>query len=320
MRIRSIKPEFWRSDDVAVLAREDRLLFIGLWSYVDDNGVGVDDYRLISAALFPLDDDQKEIREYVQQGLANLSRGSLVSRYEVEGRRFLYITGWTKHQRVDNPNKARYPGPPVSMPGGPDPATSADVEEAPSGARVSRETPESRATGTEEQGSKRPAPSRSAQGAEPPGFAEFYGAYPRKRERKKAIIAYRAAIKAGATPTQLLQAAQAYAVQKAGKDMEYVKYPASWLNAGAYDDMPEPAMLALVPSRPTDPGAAFDDLRQRGDAQGAARLIGALWVEPSKPPSDPTPTREWLHARRVAWIDQHEQQIRAALTSQRSTA
>lgn len=29
MRIRSTKPEFWRSDDIAALALEDRLLFIG---------------------------------------------------------------------------------------------------------------------------------------------------------------------------------------------------------------------------------------------------------------------------------------------------
>ena len=42
MRIRSIKPEFWRSDDVNSMCIEDRLLFIGLWSYVDDNGVGID--------------------------------------------------------------------------------------------------------------------------------------------------------------------------------------------------------------------------------------------------------------------------------------
>jgi hypothetical protein len=29
MRIRSIKPEFWRSDDIARLSWDDRLLFIG---------------------------------------------------------------------------------------------------------------------------------------------------------------------------------------------------------------------------------------------------------------------------------------------------
>ena len=48
MRIRSIKPEFWRSRDIAKLDWDTRLVFIGLWSYVDDNGVGKDiDYDII---------------------------------------------------------------------------------------------------------------------------------------------------------------------------------------------------------------------------------------------------------------------------------
>ena len=52
MRIRSIKPEFWRSDDIDCLDWPTRLLFIGLWSYVDDNGVGRDRESDIAADLF----------------------------------------------------------------------------------------------------------------------------------------------------------------------------------------------------------------------------------------------------------------------------
>lgn len=42
MRIRNIKPEFWRSQDITALDKSARLTFIGLWNYVDDNGVGLD--------------------------------------------------------------------------------------------------------------------------------------------------------------------------------------------------------------------------------------------------------------------------------------
>lgn len=113
MRIRNIKPEFWRSDDITALSLEDRLLFIGLWSYVDDNGVGIDDHRRVAADLFAFEDDQNAIREFVREGLMRLSVGPLVSRYEVSGKRYLYINGWDKHQRVANPNKPRYPRPDV---------------------------------------------------------------------------------------------------------------------------------------------------------------------------------------------------------------
>jgi murein DD-endopeptidase MepM/ murein hydrolase activator NlpD len=245
MRIRSVKPEFWRSDDVAVLSREHRLLFIGLWSYVDDNGVGIDDYRQVAADLFALDDDQNEVREFVREGLARLAGAFLIARYEVGGRRYLYVTGW-KHQRVDKPNKPRYPLPPRAES---DPPTCDDGEPSDSIAGDSGETRESPVPVTEEQRNRgteeqRRAPARS--GAEPAGFPEFYEAYPRKRERKKAATAYRTALRNGAKPERLIQAAQAYAHQVRGKDLQYVKYPASWLNAAAYDDEPErPALRAV---------------------------------------------------------------------------
>lgn len=111
MRIRTIKPEFWRSEDIKRLPFEDRLLFIGLWSYVDDNGVGIDDPRLIAADLFALEDDPQAIREYVREGLARLSRGLQIVRYEAGGKRLLFITNWDKHQKIDRPSKPRYPRP-----------------------------------------------------------------------------------------------------------------------------------------------------------------------------------------------------------------
>ncbi len=110
MRIRSIKPEFWRSQDVVSLRRDVRLLFIGLWSYVDDNGVGVDDYRQVAADLFALEDDPIAAREFTREGLATLFAAGLVARYTCAGKAYLYITGW-HHQRVDRPSKPRYPTP-----------------------------------------------------------------------------------------------------------------------------------------------------------------------------------------------------------------
>lgn len=150
MRIRSIKPEFWRSDDVAGLSREDRLLFIGLWSYVDDNGVGIDDHRQVAADLFALDDDVKEVREYVREGLATLSRRFLIARYEVDGKRYLYVTGWKRHQRIDKPAKGRYPEPPPDY----KPPTRHDVPNREDVAEESRDPRETLAPGTGEQGNR----------------------------------------------------------------------------------------------------------------------------------------------------------------------
>lgn len=115
MRIRSIKPEFWTSEDIGALCWDDRLLFIGLWSYVDDNGVGRDVEKIIRADLFALDDDPLDSLARVSRGLARLSDAFLVARYKgPDGKPYLYITGWG-HQKIDKPAKPRYPLPPADI-------------------------------------------------------------------------------------------------------------------------------------------------------------------------------------------------------------
>lgn len=111
MRIRTIKPEFYRSADIADLSIEDRLLFIGVWSYVDDNGVGRDEVDLVVIDLFPKDyfKDPAATLARVATGLASLAEAGLIVRYEVEGRSYLQVTNWGRHQKIDRPNKARYP-------------------------------------------------------------------------------------------------------------------------------------------------------------------------------------------------------------------
>ena len=110
-RIRSIKPEYWKSRSIARLSWPARLMFIALWSYVDDNGVGLLDERLIAGELLAQEDDPVEARRVVRETLAQLARESRVTCYTVAGKDFIAITGWDEHQRIDRPNKARYPQP-----------------------------------------------------------------------------------------------------------------------------------------------------------------------------------------------------------------
>ena len=113
MRIRSIKPEFWSSPDIAALSDSDRLLFIGLWSYVDDHGRGRDDIALIVAALYPHDmvANPLDTVAKVRDGLARLSEADLILRYTVASRTYFLVTGWSKHQRVDKPRRHASPHP-----------------------------------------------------------------------------------------------------------------------------------------------------------------------------------------------------------------
>lgn len=108
-RIRTIKPGFFRSDDVSMLSYRARLTWIGLWTYVDDEGRGRDDARIIKGDIWTLEDDVTW-RE-VEEDLTELSRSGHVVRYEVDGRRFLAIPKWLEHQVISRASKSKFPSP-----------------------------------------------------------------------------------------------------------------------------------------------------------------------------------------------------------------
>jgi hypothetical protein len=107
LRIRTIKPAFWTSQDVATLPDDThRLLFVGLWNYVDDEGRGADDPRLIKAALFPLND---AIRPADIDAM--LWRLPSVVRYGADDRDYLAISTWDEHQKISHPKPSDIPPP-----------------------------------------------------------------------------------------------------------------------------------------------------------------------------------------------------------------
>jgi hypothetical protein len=192
VRIRSIKPEFWRSDDITALSLADRLLFIGLWSYVDDSGIGVDKLPHICADLFAPDlaEDPRDTLARVSGGLLNLSERGLIQRYRAENKPYLYITNWTSHQRIDKPGKQRFPGP-----------DQADSFEAPSIRDTLARVPESVATGTGEQGNRGTEEQRSSISSAPEvrvsesDFERAWTHWPKKVERKKSLDKFKAIAK-----------------------------------------------------------------------------------------------------------------------------
>lgn len=113
MRIRSTKPEFWRSERISSVDWDDRLVFKGLESYVDDNGVGKNDIALIVGEVFPRDmlANPRETVARVSEAITRLSQAGLLWLYEVDGTKYLFISWWEQAQRIDKPGKGRFPRP-----------------------------------------------------------------------------------------------------------------------------------------------------------------------------------------------------------------
>ena len=99
-RIRSIKPEFWASEQVMECSPTARLLFIGLWNFCDDAGNHVASAKTIKAEIFPGDDIASTD---VQRMLDELSSNSLIAFYANGDKQYLHVTGWKKHQKIDRP-------------------------------------------------------------------------------------------------------------------------------------------------------------------------------------------------------------------------
>lgn len=142
-----------------------------------------------------------------------------------------------------------------------------------------------------------PAPALVEKPAEKPadGFTEWWPHYPKKVKKLDAEKAYRAALKRGVTPKELLDGLQRQkAAWKAkGTEPQYIPYPATWLRAGSWEDeldTPAPSTDSPAPAINPDTGKPVtrDDF---GYACIAAGIDPNLYINYWKPymglPSDP---------------------------------
>lgn len=109
-RIRTIKPDFFTSLDMAKLSMEARLLFIGLWTHSDDEGRNQNEPRLIKAAIFPLD-DQITAATVVDLMVELAGTGSIDLYRDNNGRPLYQVRAWKAHQKIDKPSTSKYPSP-----------------------------------------------------------------------------------------------------------------------------------------------------------------------------------------------------------------
>lgn len=107
-RIRSIKPEFFTSDQLVECSTNARLLFVGMWVFCDDCGRHAVSMKKLKLEVFPGDsfsDDQ------ICGWFNELWRARLIEVYKSKsGVLFFVVSGW-HHQKIDRPQPARFPSP-----------------------------------------------------------------------------------------------------------------------------------------------------------------------------------------------------------------
>ncbi len=139
----------------------------------------------------------------------------------------------------------------------------------------------------------------------PPGFAEFWAAYPRHQKKKPAIKAWEQISPDAGLLKQIIEAVERDKKSEQWKNPKYIPLPASWLNDCQWEDEP------LPPPAPPDPKnvpnwqkAALDKTpaqiaaetlanRQRAKAEaeaaaaslaGKVKLLGGIGTMPEENP------------------------------------
>jgi hypothetical protein len=109
-RIRQIKPEFYLDDELAQCSRDARLLFPGLWILAHRAGRLENRPARIKAQIFPYDCDIDAAK--ITQLLGQLETRRFIFVYEVEGRSYIQIRTFEKHQHChSNEVPSQLPGP-----------------------------------------------------------------------------------------------------------------------------------------------------------------------------------------------------------------
>lgn len=105
LRIRTIKPELWDSDDFNSLSPDGRLVFLWLIGHVDDEGRMAASGRFVAQSCSL--DHQK-----VERQLRKMTTRGMIDDYQVDNRRYLALRNWRKHQWIGRPSKSELPVPP----------------------------------------------------------------------------------------------------------------------------------------------------------------------------------------------------------------
>jgi len=216
-RIRTIKPDFFFDEHLAEMPYETRLTFVGLWCLADREGRLEDSPKKIKAHLFPYNGVD------IEKCLDELSK-KLVIRYVVNGKNYMQIRNFLKHQRPHHTEKASVI-PPQNT-----------VKQRPS--RNNKEKSNGDSTVNTQSGDGEARVGREGKGKEGNGvmcitdarFLSVWLKYPKKLGKKEAQKHFNASVVSDQDLKDIDLALEKYIAYVAGKDAQYIQMGSTWFN------------------------------------------------------------------------------------------
>jgi hypothetical protein len=250
---RQIKGNFWSDPDlVCELTRDQRMFFLGITQLAEDSGCLEYDPRSMKIILYPADNDitPNDLKEWIEK---IIEMGKIVT-YEVGGKKYLFIKNFHKHQSLKFPAPPEVPLPPWVQWQQKDERerygqyvvinnndnghtyehihedTYEDINE-----DINKDIHEHIHDDTHGQKIRQDNINKTYVSE----FEEFWKNYPRKTDKKQAYFQWKARIKSGVSPGELLLSAKNYANEchQLKKEDRYIKHAKTFIGVnGSYEE------------------------------------------------------------------------------------
>lgn len=227
---RILKESICSSDSIDLLTAFQETMFYRLIVNCDDYGRMDARPKLLASKLYPLKDVKPA---QIAEGLTALVNAGLIVLYTVEGKPYLQMATWEKHQRIRN-SVGKYPAPSE----GQLQQVAASCGELPQDEETCGEMrPESNTNPIRIQSNTNTNSAKRERAHEQLAlFEKFWEKYPRKAAKQDAVKAW-GKLKADEALLETILAALDRQIPL-WDDPQFIPYPASWLNGRRWEDEP----------------------------------------------------------------------------------
>lgn len=238
---RILKDSICTSDTIDQLSAEDEVFFYRLIVNCDDFGRMDARLPILKAKLFPLKLDVSV--DDIKNALARLAAAGCVGLYRAEGKPYVYLTTWEKHQNI-RAKKSKYPAPEEG-----EKIDTCDFENLYADEIICKQMKSSECKREQTQAnapviqsnpiqSESESKSESKRARTREDFDLFWNAYPKKKSKADAEKAFK---KLNPDKQLLDTMLGALEEQKRSQDWkrdngQFIPYPATWLNGRRWED------------------------------------------------------------------------------------
>ena len=224
---RLLKESFKSSPQIEELSWFEQCVWARLIVTVDDYGRFDARPAMLKSELFPV--NEKVSKPALIKAMRHLVAVDLIRMYEVDGRPYLYIPTWDKHQRI-RAHKSRFPEPDSQMtdicPQLADKCGRNPIQSNPIQNPILIQSNPSSADEKKEERMK--------------WFEEWWGEYPRKVGKGKCREKYLKIVTTEERRSQLMAAIRKQNEVYKNKELQYIPYPETWLNQERWEDELQP--------------------------------------------------------------------------------